>query len=70
MVVEPDGMFSVIYQAFIIGIELMVDPMSFILNTGTILTSRKTQQVRLISFAVSSLVTTGLMIATQFDLMS
>ena len=64
MVVEPDGMFPVIYQAFIIGVELMVDPMSFILNAGTILTSRKTQQVRLISFAVSSLVTFGLMIAT------
>lgn len=60
-------MFEVIVQAIIIGVELYVDPSSTLLNTGTIVTSCKTSQIRLISFSVSGLVTTALMMATGGD---
>jgi hypothetical protein len=64
---NPTSMVDVIIQAIIIGIELYVDPSSTILNTGTIITSYKTSQVRLISFSVSGIVTTALMMATGAD---
>lgn len=67
---SPNGMYPVIYQAIVIGLELMVDPMSFITNAGTILTSRKSVRIRSISFAVSSLVMVGLMVLTGYDLKS
>jgi hypothetical protein len=50
--------------------NLMIDPMSFIFNSGTIITTRKTKQVKMVSIVSSLFVISALMFLTQIDFMS